>query len=307
MLTVPDPDAQEEGKSFKNYLNPRSVEVIAGALVEPSLAQAAGGERFQFVRHGYFVVDSPDSRPGALVFNRIVELPDAFNKALDKQATGAGKEGVQAPKAKGETKAPVTTESAAATGSISEERARARSANTLLAQRYDYYIDVLGLTPEQADVLTGDEGVVHFFDAAVAVYNNPKAIANAVANDVLRELKGRSPDQLPFNAVQLAELIKLQDQQAITSAGAKSVFAAMLVEGGSPGEIVRRLGLDQVLSAEELAQVVERVLAGLPAKVAEYRAGKTSLLGMFTGQVIKATGGKASPQAVQDILKDRLA
>jgi Asp-tRNA(Asn)/Glu-tRNA(Gln) amidotransferase B subunit len=65
--------------------------------------------------------------------------------------------------------------------------------------------------------------------------------------------------------------------------------------------------LDQTLSAEELVAAVDQVLAALPDKVAEYRAGKTSLLGMFTGQVIKATGGKASPQAVQERLKDRLA
>ena len=165
----------------------------------------------------------------------------------------------------------------------------------------------MGLTYELADILTGDEDVVHFYDAALAVYNNPKAIANWVANEVLRELKGRSLELLPFTAVQLAELVKLVDQQAITSTAAKSVFAAMLVAGGSPADIVRRLGLDQTLSTQELQQVVDRVLAALPAKVAEYRAGKTSLLGMFTGQVIKATGGKASPQAVQEILKDRLA
>ena len=165
----------------------------------------------------------------------------------------------------------------------------------------------MGVTPELADVLTGDEDVVHFYDAALAVYNNPKVIANWVANEVLRELKGRSLDQVPFTAVQLAELVKLVDQQTITSAGGKSVFAAMLVEGGSPADIVRRLGLDQALSPQELQRSVDEVLAALPAKVAEYRAGKTSLLGMFTGQVIKATGGKASPQAVQEILKDRLA
>ena len=89
LLTVPDPEDGEEGKSFKDYLNPRSVEVLKQALVEPSLAQTPAGERFQFVRHGYFVADSVDSRPGALVFNRIVELPDSFNKALGKQADGA--------------------------------------------------------------------------------------------------------------------------------------------------------------------------------------------------------------------------
>jgi glutaminyl-tRNA synthetase len=311
LLTVPDPDAEDEGRSFKDYLNPRSVEVLKGALVEPSLAEKPAGERFQFVRHGYFVTDLVDSQPHALVFNRIVDLPDAFNKALEQPANGAGAEGVKTAKGnKGNRGKGESNEAAAAphaTGSISDERTRARSSNMVLAQRYDYYVDVLSLTPELADVLTGDEAVVHFFDAALAVYNNPKGIANWIANEVLRELKGRPLDQLPFGAVQLAELVKLQDQGTITTAGAKSVFAALLAEGGTPAEIVRRLGLDQTLPADELQRVVDGVLAALPAKVAEYKAGKTSLLGMFTGQVIKATGGKANPQAVQEILKDRLA
>ncbi len=306
LLSVPNPDDGEEGKSFKDYLNPRSVEVLKQALLEPSMAQTSAGERFQFVRHGYFIADSVDSQPGALVFNRIVELPDAFNKALSRQAKGATADEMKTVKSKGDDKEAIAGATTSTT-SISDERTRARGTNTLLAQRHDYYVDVLGITPELADVLTGDEDIVHFYDAALAVYNNPKAIANWVANEVLRELKGRSLDQVPFTAVQLAELVKLVDQQTITSAGAKSVFAAMLVEGGSPADIVRRVGLDQALSPQELQRAVDEVLAALPAKVAEYRAGKTSLLGMFTGQVIKATGGKASPQAVQEILKDRLA
>jgi Asp-tRNA(Asn)/Glu-tRNA(Gln) amidotransferase B subunit len=97
------------------------------------------------------------------------------------------------------------------------------------------------------------------------------------------------------------------DQQAITSAGAKNVFSAMLAGDGTPAAIVKRLGLDQTLSADELGQIVNQVLASLPAKVAEYRAGKTSLLGMFTGQVLKATGGKVSPQVAQEIITAKLA
>jgi glutaminyl-tRNA synthetase len=313
LLTIADADNVEEGKSFLDYLNGRSLEVLTGSLVEPGLAQTPAGERFQFVRHGYFIADAEDSRPGALVFNRIVELPDSFAKTLEKQANAES--GAARPAAKGKAAAAAAeradANTPAATGSLSDERARARSANTLLAQRHDYYLDVLGLTPELADVLTGDEAVAHFYDAALAVHNNPKAIANWVANEVLRELKGKPLEQLPFTAVQLAELVKLLDQGALTSTGAKSVFAAMLAAGNpadaSPAAIVRRLGLDQALSAAELAAAVDQVLAALPDKVAEYRNGKASLLGMFTGQVIKATGGKASPQAVQAILKDRLA
>lgn len=310
LLTIADPDDVEEGKSFLDYLNERSIEVLTNSLVEPSLAQAAAGDRFQFVRHGYFIADAEESRPDALVFNRIVDLPDSFGKALEKQAGGESAGSKAARPAKS---APAAGENGArlSTGSLSDERERLRGANSLLAQRHDYYRDVLGVTPELADVLTGDEAVAHFFDAALAVYNNPKAIANWMANEVLRELKGRPLEQLPFTAVQLAELVKLVDQQAITSAGAKSVFAAMLAAqdtaGADPHTIVARLGLDQALTDADLAAAVAQVLAALPGKVAEYRAGKTSLLGMFTGQVIKATGGKAGPQAVQEILKDRLA
>ncbi len=301
LLAVADPDTAEEDKSFKDFLNPQSIEVLKHSLVEPSLAQTPPGERFQFVRHGYFVADSVDSRPGALVFNRIVELPNAFAKALNKQTDEQSAQ-TDARPAASKTK----ETDAGATGSISDERARARSANSLLAERYTYYTEVLGLTPEAADVLTGDEAVVHFYDAALAVYNNPKAIANWVGNEVLRELKGQTVDELPFTAIELAELVKLTDQQTITTAAAKSVFAMMLAEGGAPGAIVRRLGLDQTLAADELQTVVDQVLAALPAKVAEYQSGKTSLLGMFTGQVLKATGGKADPQTVQAVLKDRL-
>ena len=142
LLTVPDPEAGEEGKSFKDYLNPRSIEVLKQALVEPSLAQTPGGERFQFVRHGYFVTDSVDSQPGALVFNRIVELPDSFNKALGKQADGAPAEQAKGTKEKGSK--PAAAAAAAAdrnyvdlrrTGAGPQRQYAARPAPRLLHRR----------------------------------------------------------------------------------------------------------------------------------------------------------------------------
>jgi len=68
----------EEGKTFKDFLNPASVEVPCGSLVEPALAGTPAGERFQFVRHGFFIADAADSKPGGLVFNRIVSLKDTY-------------------------------------------------------------------------------------------------------------------------------------------------------------------------------------------------------------------------------------
>jgi glutaminyl-tRNA synthetase len=78
LFTVADPENVEEGRTFKDFLNPASVEALRGCLVEPALASAAPGDRFQFVRHGYFIADAADSKPGAPVFNRIVGLKDKY-------------------------------------------------------------------------------------------------------------------------------------------------------------------------------------------------------------------------------------
>ena len=78
LFTVADPESEEGGKAFKEFLNPASVEGLRGCLVEPALASAAPGDRFQFVRHGYFIADEVDSKPGAPVFNRIVGLKDKY-------------------------------------------------------------------------------------------------------------------------------------------------------------------------------------------------------------------------------------
>jgi glutaminyl-tRNA synthetase len=78
LFTVADPESEEGGKGFKEFLNSASVERLKGCLVEPALASAAPGDRFQFVRHGYFIADEADSKPGAPVFNRIVGLKDKY-------------------------------------------------------------------------------------------------------------------------------------------------------------------------------------------------------------------------------------
>jgi glutaminyl-tRNA synthetase len=84
LFTKEDPTEVAEGEDFTANLNPNSLQMIAGAKLEPSLANAAGGSRYQFERLGYFCVD-PDSKPGALVFNRTVALKDAWAKVEKKQ------------------------------------------------------------------------------------------------------------------------------------------------------------------------------------------------------------------------------
>jgi glutaminyl-tRNA synthetase len=83
LFTVPNP---EEGKTFKDFLNPDSIVVLRGSLIEPGLANASPGERFQFVRHGFFIADAVDSKPGVPVFNLIVGLRDAYARRIRQRA-----------------------------------------------------------------------------------------------------------------------------------------------------------------------------------------------------------------------------
>ncbi|NMC53091.1 MAG: glutamine--tRNA ligase/YqeY domain fusion protein [Chloroflexi bacterium] len=80
-----NPDDVEEGKDFTSNINPDSLQVVSGCKLEPSLAEAKVGENFQFVRQGYFCVDSKDSKPGAMVFNRTVSLRDTWSKLQQKE------------------------------------------------------------------------------------------------------------------------------------------------------------------------------------------------------------------------------
>jgi glutaminyl-tRNA synthetase len=304
LFTVADPEGAEDGKTFKDYINIASIKVLRDCRIEPGLMDAPAGERFQLLRHGYFIVDPVDSKPGAPVFNRIVALRDTYKAKVEKSVrkpTAPGAEEKPGPRAgKEQDRTPV------AAGTVSDDRVRARAADASLARRYDHYISVLGMSPERADVLTGDTFVADFFDAAVAAHPNARAIANWTANEVLSALKGRAVGELPFTGADLADLVRLVDQGTITNAAARTVFAEMLARGEKPGEIAPRLGLDKGLSDAETDAAIDATLAAFPDKAAQYRAGKTSLLGLFTGEVMRSTSGKADPRAVQERIRQKL-
>jgi Asp-tRNA(Asn)/Glu-tRNA(Gln) amidotransferase B subunit len=96
------------------------------------------------------------------------------------------------------------------------------------------------------------------------------------------------------------------DQGTVSRRAAKDVLAEMVEKGGDPAEHVARLGLEKVSDADELGPVIDEVLEAWPEKVEEYRAGKKALIGLFVGQVMKATGGAADPKAVKEMLGRRL-
>ena len=309
LFTVPDPEAAAgEDGDFTEFLNPQSLVVVKDARIEPSVRDAAPGTHFQFERLGYFFTDPVDSAPGALVFNRVVTLRDTWAKKAGAQA-GAGAKAEETAGSsharaarRGATAAP-RAESATRAAPSPRPRpgpAAAASADSALVRRL---AERYGLGEEEAELLARDPAAAELFESAVAEGGvSARAVANWVIHELPRERAGRAIPELPFGAKELAGLVRLVEQGRVSSTAARQVLAELAARGGDPERIVEEKGLAQISDAAELERVVRDVLAANAAKVAEYRAGKTGLLGFFMGQVMGRTRGRANPEKAKEIL-----
>lgn len=165
------------------------------------------------------------------------------------------------------------------------------------------------LTLRDAAVLTAERAVADWFEQAVSAYGGaPREVANWVTGQLFALLKTEEGDiaSLPIQPASLAELINLVDAGVINRNTGKRVLEQMVATGQPPAAIVQAQGLAQVSDEAGLAQVVDTLLAANPDEVAKYRAGKTSLLGWFIGQVMKETRGQANPDLVRKLVAARL-
>ncbi len=163
-----------------------------------------------------------------------------------------------------------------------------------------------GLSAYDASVLVGDPVRAEFFETA-ARGRDAKLVANWVLNDLSGRLSGAGLefDRSPVSAAHVAELVELIETGVVSSRIAKDVFERMWEGEGAPGEIVERHGLVQVTDTGAIEAAVSEIMAANPDKVEAARA-KPQAVGWFVGQVMKATGGKANPAAVNEILKAKL-
>jgi glutaminyl-tRNA synthetase len=279
---------------FKDDLNTESLEVLAGARVERSLADTKPGSLFQFERNGYFFSDPKESTAGSLVFNRTVSLRDSWGKKKTQPKATPPRKGKQEKKGGGKKK------------KRTKEEVLAELSATQ-AELFSNYVDALGLSIDDARGIASDADLAAAFDAAHSAHANAKAVANWVVNELARELKEKTLAELPFGGAQLGALVGLIDDGTISGKIAKDVFAAMLAGEGEPAAIVEAKGLKQLADPAELRPVVQAVLDAAPERVAQYREGKTSLRGYFVGQIMRETGGRANPKVVGTLLAELLA
>jgi aspartyl-tRNA(Asn)/glutamyl-tRNA(Gln) amidotransferase subunit B len=162
------------------------------------------------------------------------------------------------------------------------------------------------LSPYDAGVLVAEREGADFFEA-VAKGRDSKTAANWVINELFGRLNKEGLDiaASPVSAGQLGSIIDLIGAGTISGKIAKDVFEIVWTEGGSPAEIVETRGMRQVTDTGAIEAAVDRVITANPDKVEQVKA-KPAVLGWFVGQVMKATGGKANPQAVNEALKKKL-
>jgi aspartyl-tRNA(Asn)/glutamyl-tRNA(Gln) amidotransferase subunit B len=174
--------------------------------------------------------------------------------------------------------------------------------------RMQRFVTEYGIPEYDASVLTTSKALADYYEACIKQYPKPKVVSNWIMVELLRALNRDSieVEESRVTPEHLAELFKLVDDGTISSTMAKTVFDAMYETGKPASEVVTEKGLRQISDESALLAAVEQVLADNPKEVDEFRAGREKLLGFFMGQVMKATQGKANPQAVNKLLRERL-
>ncbi len=173
-------------------------------------------------------------------------------------------------------------------------------------EKRNRFMSAYSLSAYDASVLSAERASSDFFEAT-AKGRDGKITANWVINELFGRLnkEGKTIETTPVSATQLGEIVDLIESGTISGKIAKDVFEIIWTEGGSPSEIVESRSLKQVTDAGAIEKAVNEIIAQNPDKIAAVLA-KPSMLGWFVGQVMKSTGGRANPQAVNDLLRRKL-
>ncbi len=167
-------------------------------------------------------------------------------------------------------------------------------------------VEKLGLSAYDASILVSEKAIADYFEK-VAVGRDGKLAANWVINDLLGALNknGKDIEETPVSPDQLGGILDLIKEGTISGKIAKDLFEIVWNEGGDPRALVESRGMKQVTDTGAIEKAVDEVIAANPDKVEQAKA-KPTMAGWFVGQVMKATGGKANPQAVNDLVKAKL-
>jgi aspartyl-tRNA(Asn)/glutamyl-tRNA(Gln) amidotransferase subunit B len=174
-------------------------------------------------------------------------------------------------------------------------------------QKKERFINEYSLTPYEANILVSEKEISDYFEEVVKK-SDKKLAKNWVMGDLFASLneKNISIYESPVTSNQMAQLINAISSGVISGRTAKEVFEIMKETGEEPKKIIETKGLQQKSDPKELESIVDKIISDNKDKVAQYKTGKVKLFGFFVGQVMKVSGGKANPQLVNEILKQKL-
>ena len=171
------------------------------------------------------------------------------------------------------------------------------------------FIQQYSLPEYDADLLTSEKAVADWFEKAIQVGGQPKAVSNWMMGELMRMLneENKSIDEILIKPMQMAGMLSLIEDGTISGKIAKTIFDEMYRTGKNADDIVKEKGLVQISDMGEIEKAVDEVLAKNPAEVERFKSGNEKLIGFFVGQVMKATKGKANPKVLNDLLKQKLS
>jgi aspartyl-tRNA(Asn)/glutamyl-tRNA(Gln) amidotransferase subunit B len=176
-------------------------------------------------------------------------------------------------------------------------------------QKKQRYIDELGLSDYNAELLTSNRDTAIYFETALAESPELSAqLANWILGDLAGALNkaGLEVSATPITAANLAQLVARIADDTISGKIAKEVFEAMWQGEGSADEIIAARGLKQITDSGAIESLIDEVIAANPEQVEQFRAGKEKVLGFFVGRIMQQSRGKANPGQVNAILREKL-
>jgi aspartyl-tRNA(Asn)/glutamyl-tRNA(Gln) amidotransferase subunit B len=172
----------------------------------------------------------------------------------------------------------------------------------------DRFVDVYKLSFADASQLTMDKAFAAFYETVARITANPKLSANWVLGELTRELNnsGKRIDESLITAEDLAELLIIIESGKISNNQGKEVLVEMFASGRTADEVIKEKGFEQISDSSSIEKIIDEVIAENHTNVEAYRGGNEKLFGFFVGQVMKASGGKANPKIVNEMLKQKL-
>ena len=175
-------------------------------------------------------------------------------------------------------------------------------------QKRERFMKQYQLSPYDAGVLTSSKLLANFYETCVSIAKTPKVVSNWVCSELLGKLNEQnlSISDSPVSPENLGRLISLIENGTISGKIAKIVFEEMFLTRNDPDTVIAEKGLIQITDSSEIERVIGEILEANKAQVEQYKAGKTKVYGFFVGEVMRATKGKASPELVNKVLREKL-